>query len=253
VPPIFIHKPHEKVYAESDIYMIPEPPLQNKPTTVGTVVQNNGDKPLTVDLEFGWAKFGMGIPFTHAGMLPYSRTVTVDAGMTKTAEVTWTPTMSGPQCVIIKLKDRDGLYEPQESQRNVFVEEQPPCGVVKHYTFTVQNSTPFSVTVDIGTITFNVPAEWKVTTIPSDTLTLGPGEEGIVEVIVEIPCPTTLQALNDRLDLQRLQAEAGSVPTIDVEGYIDGELVGGIEIQLPADYTPPWTVIYMPIVNRNYK
>ena len=35
--------------------------------------------------------------------------------------------------------------------------------------------------------------------------------------------------------ITRLQEEAGSVPTIDVEGYISGALVGGIEIQFMGE------------------
>ncbi|GAH09899.1 unnamed protein product [marine sediment metagenome] len=95
-----------------------------------------------------------------------------------------------------------------------------------------------------------MPEEWEVTTVPSDTLEVGPYEEGTVLVIVKIPCPTSIQAKNDSQEILRLQAEAGSVPTIDVEGYIDGELVGGIEIQLPADYTAPYYFLNLPVIRR---
>ena len=253
IPPINIHKPHEKVYAESDIYIIPEPPLYGKETTVGTIVQNNGDKPITVDLEFGWAKFGIGIPFSTTGMVPYSQTVTVDAGKTKTAEVKWTPTLWGSHCVIIHLQDRDKRYEPQWSQRNVYVEEEPPCGEKMHFNFTLENNSPLSATVDLGLITFNVPAHWIVTTDPSGSVEMGPYEVLIVDVFVEIPCPTSVQGLNEVLDIRQIQAEAKSVPTINVEGYIEGDLVGGIEIRLPPDYTPPWSALWMPIVGQNFR
>ena len=195
----------------------------------------------------------MGIPFTHTGIVPYTRTVTVDAGMTKTASVKWTPSVWGTQCVIIKLQDREGLYEPQESQRNIHVEEQPPCGDKKVFNFTLYNDSPFTVTVDLGMITFNVPADWTVTTVPSGSFDLGPFEELVVDVIVEIPCPSISPALSDALDIQRIQAEAGSVPTIDVEGYVEAELIGGIEIRLPVVYDQPWYVIRMPIVGKTFK
>jgi hypothetical protein len=253
VPPINIHKPHEKVYAESDIYIIPEPPLYGKPTTVGTVVKNDGPAPITVDLEFGWAKFGIGIPFSNAGMVPYTRTVTVGAGLTKTAEVTWTPTMWGTHCVIIHLQDRDKLYEPQWSQRNVHVEDWPPCGEKMHFTLTLENSTPMSVTMDLGLFTFDVPADWIVTTVPSGSVEMGPNEVLTVDVFVEVPCPPTIQGMSEVLEIQRIQAEAGSNPTINVEGYIEGELVGGIEIWFVKDYTPPWMALWMPIVGRSFR
>jgi hypothetical protein len=148
--------------------------------------------------------------------------------------------------VQIRLSDPSGTYEPQRSQRNVDVAERPPCGVTKVFSFTVRNDSPFSVTVDIGTITFNVPPEWEVTTVPSDTLELGPFDEGTVIVQVYIPCPGTATALHAQQEVAAMQQAAGGVPTIDVEGYIDGELVGGIEIRFEGEKP----VIYLPLILR---
>ena len=47
-----------------------------------------------------------------------------------------------------------------------------------------------------------------------------------------------------------LQAEAGSLPTVDVEGYVDGDLKGGIEIRFSGDVEWPAS-IYLPMVLRN--
>ena len=66
---------------------------------------------------------------------------------------------------------------------------------------------------------------------------------------VKIPCPSTS---SDRLDLQDvrlLQEESGSVPTVDVEGYVAGDLVGGIEIQFSTDVEWPHAT-YLPIILR---
>lgn len=153
--------------------------------------------------------------------------------------------MAGSQCVTIRL-NADG-YEPQESQRNVHVEERPPCGQTKVFTFTVYNDSPFTATVDIGMITFDVPADWTVTTIPSDTLELEPFSEGVVTVLVTIPCPPTLQALHAVQEMVSLQAGAGSASIIDVEGYIKGRLVGGIEIQFEGDGRQ---ILYLPLIMR---
>ena len=203
---------------------------------------------MTVDLEFGWAKFGMGIPFTTTGMVPYTRTVTLYPEMTRTTGVTWTPVLAGPQCVQIRLHSEG--YESQESQRNVDVTERPPCGETKVFTFTVYNDSPFTVTVDIGTITFNVPADWQITVTPSPTLEIDPFDEGVVTVTVQIPCPSTYQALQSLWSIQAVQQAAGSTPTIDVEGYVKGELKGGIEIQFEEPVKEQhW--IYLPLVLRN--
>jgi hypothetical protein len=250
IPPIPIHKPHEKGYAESEIIIDPYPPQQGDTTTVSTIVQNASDEEMTIDLAFGWAQFGMGIPFTTTGMTPYTRSVTLSPEMTTTAAVDWVPELSGSHCVIIHLTDPEGVYEPQQSQRNVDVVERPPCGNEKVFTFTVYNDNPFTSTVDLGMITFDVPADWQVTTIPSDTLELDAFSEGTVEVHVIIPCPNSPSSILLYDVIAALQAQAGSVPTIDVEGYIKGELVGGIELQFSLGPEPEEITIYMPLIMR---
>jgi hypothetical protein len=246
-PPVPIHKPHERGYAESEIAIEPYPPERGQPTWVSAEVQNTSDETVTVDLEFGWAKFGMGIPFTTTGMAPPTRTVTLGAEMTATVGVTWTPPQGGHQCVQVRLSDPSGTYEPQLSQRNVDVAERPPCGITQVYTFTVYNHSPFTATVDLGTVTFNVPAEWEVTTVPSDTLELGPYEEGVVTVLLHIPCPETASALRAQQEVAAMQEAAGGVATIAVEGYVEGELVGGIELRFEGEGA--WEV-YLPVVLR---
>ncbi len=70
IPPIPIHKPHERTYAESEISIVPYPPRQGVQSLVSTVLHNATVNTTTVNLEFGWAQFGMGIPFTSTGMVP---------------------------------------------------------------------------------------------------------------------------------------------------------------------------------------
>ena len=249
VPPIPLHKLHEKGYAESEISVEPYPPVKGQATTVSATVHNTSDVSTTVNLEFGWADFGMGIPFSSAGMVPVSRSVTLPPGTSQKVSVTWTPTQSGHQCIIVRLTDPDGVYEPQRSQRNVDVSQRPPCGQTIQFTFTIYNDSPLPSTVDLGMITFDVPANWVVTTNPSGSVEIGPHQDLTVTVNVLIPCPGTALAAS-RVDLiRRLQAESGGVPTIDVEGYIDGELVGGIELRFPEP--PPGShVVVLPVVMR---
>ena len=209
----------------------PYPPQVGVDSLVSTVIQNASDVTQTINLEFGWADFGMGIPFSTTGMVPPTRTVTLAPEMTQTATVTWTPTQTGHQCIQVWLTDPSGVYEPQRSQRNVDVTERPPCGQTRTFTFTVYNDSPFTVTVDVGMITFNVPADWQVTVTPSPTLEIGPFDEADVTVTVLIPCPPLSRAMFETQAIYAIQQASGSVPTIDVEGYVKGELKGGIEIQ----------------------
>ncbi|MBU1660734.1 MAG: hypothetical protein KKD28_04600 [Chloroflexi bacterium] len=246
IPPIPLHKPHERGYAESEISINPYPPKQGINSTVSTVVQNNSEVTQTVIVDFGWAKFGMGIPFTNTGMTPVSTMVKLGPYMTQTASTTWQPTLTGHQCVLIELTDPDNIYDLQVSQRNVDVEDRPPCGETKVFTFTVYNDSGFVATVDIGMITFNVPSNWQVTVTPSSTMTLQPFSSGIVTVTVKIPCssPSVMSSLSQ---IQLIQEEAGSTPTVDVEGYVSGTLVGGIELQFKGSTTNEWK-IYLPLV-----
>ena len=148
---------------------------------------------------------------------------------------------------MVKLIDPDGDYEDLISQRNVDVVERPPCGETKDvHLYRLQRLTS-AVTVDIGMITFNVPADWQVTTDPSTTLELGPLAEGTVTVSVSIPCPTTRQAMLAQQELATLQLGAGGAPIVDVEGYVGGELVGGIELQFP----PRRLYVYLPLIFRS--
>jgi hypothetical protein len=247
IPPIPLHKPHEKTYAETELSIEPDPPQLGRAAKVSAVLQNNGPITSEVVAEFGWAKFGMGIPFTTTGMSPYTRTVQAAPGMTVTAWVTWTPAFSGTHCVMVKLIDPGGDYEDLVSQRNVDVVERPPCGATQTFTLTVYNDSPITQTVDVGLITFDVPEDWTVTTVPSTTLEIGPGAEGTIEIHVHIPCPATSQALSEQQAATALQQGAGGVPTINVEGYIEGQLVGGIELQFP----PEVFIFYLPIALRD--
>ena len=128
--------------------------------------------------------------------------------------------------------------------------ERTFCGT-NVYTFTIYNDSPSTQIVDIGLITFNVPPTWQVTTIPTSTMELGPFSEGVVTVIVKIPCPSTPVDSLDGRARSTLQEESGSVPTVDVEGYIDGSLVGGIELQFKGDVEWPEEV-YLPVILRAY-
>ncbi len=244
VPPIPLHKPHEKGYAESEIQIEPYPPQLGQPTWVSTTLQNTSDSPMTVNLDFGWAQFGFGIDFSNEGMSPISRTVQLDPGMTETVGVSWTPVNSGHQCVRVLLSDPSGRYEPQESQRNVDVAEKVTCGqLIK--TFTISNSTSLTVTVSIGTSAFNLPSGWTYVVDPTN-IELGPYESAQVIVTITIPCPTNALAMSLLQTVHSLQEMVGGIPTLNVEGYANGELIGGVQFQFSGEVELP--KIYLPIL-----
>jgi len=246
-PPIPIHRPHEKGYAESEISFDPDPPQAGKPASVSTFVYNTSGTTVTVDLDYAWAAFGMGIPFTTTGITPSHQTITLFPGVTDTVSSVWVPSLSGPQCVQIRLNDPQGQYEPQVSQRNVnVVEDQGICDS-SVYTFTLSNPLPFTVTVEIGTMGFNLPPGWTYTVDPTQ-VELGPGEQVVITVTITIPCLSTSEAWQQQRQIATLQQEASGVPVLDVEGYIQGELVGGVEYRFPSALGPPGVRLYLPLI-----
>ena len=247
VPPVPIHKPHEKVYAESEILIDPDPPQQGETTLVSAVLQNTSDVEATVNVQFGWANFGMGIPFTTTGMVDPERTITLSPMSVVNTIVNWTPTISGHQCLQVNLTDPEGIYAPQQSQRNVEVSDRPDCGMTRIYTATIMNDTPLTVTADIGQITFNVPPDWEITTEPNGSIEVGPYGKFVLTVYVTIPCPTTDEEKRYHEMIDALQAGSGSTPTIDVEGYVDGRYLGGVEFQLRSKIE---NTIYLPLMMK---
>jgi len=248
-PPVPIHRPHEKGYAESEISMNPDPPRVGLSTLVSAFVFNTSGTTVTVEVDFGWAAFGMGIPFTTTGMSPTHQAITLSPGATGMAETLWVPSLNGPTCVEIHLNDLQDLYEPQISQRNVNVIEAPGnCGTsVK--TFTLVNTLPLTVTVDLGAIGFNLPPDWTYTVTPTQVV-LGPYEQTVITVTFNIPCVNTYEARQLRDRITALQQEANAVPILDIEGYIQGELLGGVEYRFPSVLQPPEGLLYLPLIRR---
>ena len=248
-PPVPVHRPHEKGYAESEISFDPDPPRAGQPGLVSTFVYNTSGTTVTVNLDYAWAAFGLGIPFTTTGMVPSHRSITLSPGVTDTVSIAWTPSLSGPQCVEIQLSDPQGLYEPQVSQRNVDVVEDPGICGTSTYTASLSNATPFTVTIDVGAISFNLPPGWTYTVSPTQVI-LGPYGYTVITVTINIPCLRTSEAWQLQRRIAAIQQESSSMPILDVEGYIDGELVGGVEFRFPSAWQPPGRVLYLPLIQR---
>jgi hypothetical protein len=248
-PPIPIHRPHEKGYAESEISFDPDPPQAGQPGLVSTFVYNTSGTTVTVNLDYAWAAFGMGIPFTTTGINPSHQTITLSPGLTDTVSSVWVPSLSGYQCVQILLSDPQGRYEPQVSQRNVDVVEAPAICGTSVYTFTLANPTPYTATITIGYLDFNLPPGWTYTVSPTE-VELGPNEQTVITVTIQIPCLHTHQAWQRQNRIAALQKEANAVPILDIEGYIQGELVGGVEYRFPSALQPLGLPLYLPLIQR---
>jgi len=246
-PPIPLHKPQDPSYAESEINVHPLPLVASRPATITTDVMNTSEVTQTIRVEFYVANFGMGIPFTNTNIVPTYRVITLGPGVSQTVSAVWTPPAPGSWCIQIKLIDPNNQYPEQASRRNVHVERRDwqPC-VPFTKDFWLQNSTPLTVTVSIGSNAINLPAGWTWTTNITETV-LNPYQGITVTLTITPPCGLSAQAwLTPQGTLDT--GGASGPATIDVEGYVDGELIGGIEVQLEAA-APEWKV-YLPIVRK---
>lgn len=244
-PPIPLHKPQDRPYAETEISVTPYPLQAGRPTTITTEVINTSEVTQTVLVRFGVANFGMGITFTNTNIVPTYRVVTLTPGLSTTVSAVWTPPSAGHWCIQIILEDPRQEYPAQRSQRNVEVHRRQyqPCQPITS-TFQLSNSGPLTVTVDIGANAINLPPGWTYSTNITQTV-LGPRQSITVTLTITPPCQLSASALNATLATN----SSGGPPEINVEGYVDGELLGGIQVQLEGAMIYP---LYLPLVLRNY-
>jgi hypothetical protein len=246
-PPVPLHKPQDPPYAESEIGVRPLPLQASKPATITADVINTGDVTQTVRVEFWVANFGFGIPFTNTNIAPTYRVVTLTPGMSQTVYAVWTPPEAGNWCIQIKLRDPNNQYPEQISRRNVHVERRDwqPC-VPFNKDFWLQNSTPQTVTVSIGANAINLPPGWTWSTNITQTV-LGPYQGITVTLTITPPCNLAKQTWLTPQGTLNTGGASGPA-TIDVEGYVDGELLGGVEVQFEA--APPEWKVYLPLIRK---
>jgi hypothetical protein len=187
-PPIPLHKPQDRPYAETEIGVTPYPLVAGSASTITADIVNTSETTQTIRVLFGVANFGVGIPFTNTHIEPTYRVVTLEPGISTTVSAVWTPPEPGNWCIQIILQDPDNQYPEQRSQRNVHVERRSfiPCQPFTKE-FWLYNDTPLAVTVTIGASAINLPAGWTYSTVPTETV-LG-GHHGItVTVTITPPC-----------------------------------------------------------------
>jgi hypothetical protein len=240
-PAVPLGDPQEPSYAESEIAINPDPSVAGQPTIFTTKVRNNSDYPQTITIQFSWADFGVGIPFTNTNVIPEHNTLTLGQHMTATVSAEWTPPHSGDFCVQAIL-DNEETGEELHSQHNIYVFKVPevPCeSFVKE--FELQNSTPDIVTVTIGANAINLPPGWTYSVDPTEAV-LAPYESIAVTVVITPPCeldtPGWISGLTADGNLSR--------PKLRVEGCDqNGTLIGGIELEFVSAVQHP---VFLPLV-----
>ena len=244
-PPVPLGQLGEPGYAESEIVIDPYPPVAGQPTTFSAQVRNNSDYTRNITVQFGWANFGAGIPFSQVGVTPAQTHITLLPNEVTTVSAQWTPNMGGSTCVQIILTDDDTGAELR-SQRNVEVFNFDPAQC-QSFTqqFLLMNDSDVTVTVTIGSSAINFPPGWTYTVDPTQVV-LGPGESVTITLVITPPCELTARGW--QLAPSAIKDASTSGPLkIQVEGYDqEGTLIGGIEVQVNTSQS----ILYLPVISR---
>jgi hypothetical protein len=118
-------------------------------------------------------------------------------------------------------------YQPIYTQRNLDVTEDLRPGVTDNLTFTVRN--PTAATANIDLVVDNTCPGWSASVTPTVLLNVAPGVTGTA--VLQVTPPTSVIL--------------GTACHIDVQGWINGHLIGGIrKLDVPPVNLPhasvPW-------------
>ena len=223
-PPIQLHPFPDPPYAEREITVHPYPPLAGEPTEICVELRNPTAVPQGVEVQFSWAAFGIGIPFTPIDGL---RPVHLPAHSAVKECIHWIPPVSGHLCLQVDLFMQG--YEPQRSQRNIDVDEPLVPGEPHELVFPVGNPLEDVATIELGLIPHL--DGWGLELDPVVLPDMQPGQ--VRPVLLTVTPPPGLPL-----------PKAGT-PIVDVEAFVEGELIGGFRkvfrppIQLHPIPDPP--------------
>jgi uncharacterized repeat protein (TIGR01451 family) len=216
----------EPPYAEEEVQIYPYPLIANRPSTITVKITNNASVAKTVAVRFQTSpeRFGIGLDFSTFDTLTY----TIPAGSSIIAATTYEPVVPGHYCIQITVQGTDPGDPVIRTQRNLDVTEDLQPGVPDDLVFNVGN--PTGATADVLLAVDNTCPGWTAVVSPTLLAGMAPGEVRQATLTVTPPNSAVL----------------GTGCHIDVQGWIDGELIGGIRkldvppVSLPVDVQPPY-------------
>lgn len=216
----------EPPYAETEIQIHPYPLVSGEPSDISVKVSNNGASAKTVVVRFQTSpnKFGIGLDFNTFS----TKVVTIPAHSNVIVQTTFTPVVPGHYCIQVVVQGTDPGDPEIKTQKNIDVTEDLQPGVPDDLDFKVGN--PTAATADINLVVINTCPGWTAYVTPALIEDLAPGDTADAALTVIPPNPVTL----------------GTACTIDVQGWIDTQLIGGIRkidvppVHLPVDVEPPY-------------
>jgi len=201
-------------YLAASIFVAPDPPVYGGNTTIGVTLRNPYEYRINISrIDFQLSGLTVGGYFTSIGCLS---DVSLEANETRMFSINWLANVGGHHCVKVVLS-----YSPttQAIQRNIDVQRNRIPGERGEVRFSLKNPYETSRKMTIRIREERLPSSWRIQIVINgriyDTAQeiefyMAAGEE--FNVILRIFSDSTVP----------------SIAVIDVEGYIDGKLVGGI-------------------------
>ncbi len=256
VPPVGL--PHSNPsWEEPEIVFHPDPPLENKPGQV--CIQLNNPMPFarTVSVDFKWAAFGAGIPFTPISSL--NNIVLPPTSFTEHC-IPWTPApIPGGaglhRCILVVLR-QDG-FQDQTSQRNVDIRRVSVLDLSALFAlkipFQVGNPNPGPGPLDLQAILIGLNQQLVVPKwTPDPPPDLQPGQiyQGTLGFVPGAAFGAQAGQAVSAADMEKVQASnpftSGDTYAVEVTANIDGAPVGGFTVQLEV----PLPRMYLPVVEK---
>ena len=163
-------------------------------------------------VEFKWAPFGVGQE--RVWEFIGNDKITVPSRGSEPAETTWTPSKTGHSCIVAVINHQwDENLENNEGQENTII---LPVSSPGSFTFDVYNPTGQFVTPHLEARQLSSGNIWETEIGRNPPQELGPGENKSATFYVDPP----------------IDIPTGEKQTFIVTAEIDGELIGGIEVEV---------------------
>ncbi len=228
-PPVPPSQPGEPPFAEKEIRIHPYPLVAGQLTQLCATLSNNTGVTQTVTVEFHLSTLGIGLignVIPAVGNPPNPQTVVIPPHSTIVACMTFLPSTPGHHCLSIKLSQAGVDGTPNGyvtwSYQNLDVAEVLEPGLFTDVPIPVANPTAMTATISL--VVNNTCPGWTATVSPTVLYNVGPNSGDVRVVVLTVTPPV---------------GPLGSGCHIDLVGYINGVLIGGVrKIDRPPTAPP---------------
>lgn len=210
-PTVPLGPPGDVPFAQKEIRIAPYPLVSGQLTQVCVSLTNNTGAPQTVTAEFQLSTLGIGLAFnTIPGVSgPNPQTVVIPPHSTIDVCIKFIPSTPGHHCLAVKLTLPDGYvtYSRQNLDVSEVLHPQVPTDVI------IPVGNPTSVPANIDLVVDNTCPGWTASVTPTTLYGVLANDMDVRNVTLTVTPPPGL---------------LGTGCHIDLMGYINGILIGGV-------------------------